>query len=114
MQIPTPVRLFLMRVGPYPSLFLLAVPLAVVEPLKLVAVFVFGEGHFIAAILIMICAYAASLFVTERLFKIVKPKLLTLQWFAAIWSLFVTARDKMLRWMVIRWNRGLKLLFAQR
>ena len=52
MQIPTPVRLFLMRVGPYPSLFLLAVPLAIVEPLKLVAVFVFGEGHFIAAILI--------------------------------------------------------------
>jgi hypothetical protein len=29
----------------------------------------------------MIAAYAASLLVVERLFKIVKPKLMTLNWF---------------------------------
>ena len=44
----------------------------------------------------MICAYAASLLVTERLFSIVKPKLLKLPWFATIWHWFVAVRDKTL------------------
>ena len=39
---------FLNRLGPYQSLLILAVPLAIVEPLKLVALFVVGGGHFIA------------------------------------------------------------------
>lgn len=49
--------------------------LSTIEPLKLLAVFLGGEGHFIAGIFVMICAYAANLFVTERLFVIVKPNL---------------------------------------
>jgi hypothetical protein len=51
-------------------------PLLIVERLKLIALFVAGEGHFV--ILITICAYGASLLITERLFVILKPKLLTL------------------------------------
>jgi hypothetical protein len=73
-------RRFLKRLGPYQSLLVLAVPLAIVEPLKLIALFVVGEGHFIAGVLVMICAYAGSFFVTERLFVLLKPKLLTLRW----------------------------------
>jgi hypothetical protein len=97
--IPPSALRFLTGLGPYPSLLILVVPLAIVEPLKLVSVFIFGESHFIAAVLIMTCAYAASLFVTGRLFKIVKPKLLTLQWFTTIWSWFVAVRDRTLRWL---------------
>jgi hypothetical protein len=32
--------------------------------------------------------------VTERLFKIVKPKLLTLPWFKTLWLWFIAVRDK--------------------
>lgn len=35
------------NLGPYPSLLLLAVPTETVEPLKLVALAVAGEGHWI-------------------------------------------------------------------
>jgi hypothetical protein len=84
------------RLPPYPSLLLLAVPLAIVEPLKLAAVFVLGDGHWITGGLVMICAYAMSLFVTHRLFIIVKPKLLTLPWFAASWEKFMALRGKVL------------------
>ena len=35
----------------------------------------------------IVAAYAASLLVVERLFRIVKPKLLMLPWFARSWSL---------------------------
>ncbi len=84
------------RLGPYPSLILVGVPLAIVEPLKLATVFIAGEGHWITGLVTIIVAYAVSLFVTERLFKIVKPKLLTLPWFAALWRWFVAARRKVL------------------
>jgi hypothetical protein len=61
MRIPRSVHRFLNRLGPYQSLLILAIPLAIVEPLKLVALFVIGEGHFIAGVLAMICAYAFKL-----------------------------------------------------
>jgi hypothetical protein len=38
------------------------------------------------------CAYAASFFLVERLFTIVKPKLMTIPWFARLWSWFVVRR----------------------
>ncbi len=56
------------RVPPYPALALIAVPLAVAEPLKLATLFIIGKGHWITGVVAMICAYAVSLFVTERLF----------------------------------------------
>jgi hypothetical protein len=93
MRIPRSIHRFLNRLGPYQALLTLAVPLAIVEPLKLVALFVVGGGHFIAGVLVMICAYAGSLFITERLFVVLKPKLLTLPWFAFAWRWFVTVRD---------------------
>jgi hypothetical protein len=86
------------RLSPYSCLFLIAAPLAVVEPLKLAAVFICGSGHWMTGSVVILCAYAISIFVVERLFKIVKPKLLTLSWFAALWSHFIKARKKAFRW----------------
>jgi hypothetical protein len=51
--------------------------MAIVEPLKLGAIFIAGSGHWITGLAAIICAYALSLGVVERLFIIVKPKLLT-------------------------------------
>lgn len=96
MQILQHLRCQIERLPPYPSLVLIAVPLAVVEPLKLATLFVVGKGHWITGAIAMICAYAVSLFATERLFAIVKPKLLALPWFKTLWSWFVAARDKAL------------------
>jgi hypothetical protein len=86
------------RLGPYQSLTLLAVPLCIVEPLKLVAVEVAGKGHWLTGTGMIIAAYAASIFVVERLFLIVKPKLLQLDWFAWCWTRFVAVRDRVVNW----------------
>jgi hypothetical protein len=77
----------------------LALPLAIVEPMKLLAVVVFGAGHWMTGSFVMICAYALSILLVERLFKLVKPKLLKLAWFAAIWAWFVETRHKLLGWV---------------
>jgi hypothetical protein len=90
------IRRRIERLGPYPSLFLLVVPLAVVEPLKLVTLYVADKGHWKIGLCALLCAYAISLLLTHGLFKVVKPKLLTLPWFATIWTWFAATRDKAL------------------
>jgi hypothetical protein len=102
MAIPSPrphgarpkLRGYIEELGPYQSLALLAVPTSFVEPLKLLAVAVAGDGHWITGTVMIIAAYATSLLPVERLFSIVKPKLLTLPWFARLWCWAVTARGK--------------------
>jgi hypothetical protein len=94
-----PWRRAIERLGPYQSLVLLAVPFFVVEPLKLVAVAIAGKGHWITGTGMIIAAYAASIFVVERLFLIVKPKLLKLEWFAWAWTRFVAVRDPIVSWL---------------
>jgi hypothetical protein len=95
--------------GPYPSLLLLGVPTAVVEPLKLAAVAFAGEGHWITGTAMIAACYAFSLLVVERLFVIVKPKLLTIPWFATLWEAFVSVRtrvsDILGGWIGLRRNR---------
>jgi hypothetical protein len=83
--------------GPYPSLFLLVLPMATVEPLKLAAVAVAGKGHWLTGTAMIVTCYAFSLLVIERLFVIVKPKLLTIPWFAKLWKGFVSVRTRALQ-----------------
>jgi hypothetical protein len=83
------------RLSPYQSLLLLAVPASLVEPLKLVAVAVAGEGHWITGTAMLVAAYAASLLLVERLFVLTKPKLLRLRWFARLWCRLIILRYRL-------------------
>ena len=84
--------------GPYPSLFLLAIPTAFVESLKLVALA--GDGHWISGSCMVIAAYATSFLVLERLFLVVKPKIMTLGWFARIWHWLFSLR--LVKWIIAK------------
>jgi hypothetical protein len=86
--------------GPYRSLFLLAIPAGLVEPLKLVALAVAGDGHWIAGSCMILAAYATSLLVLERLFLVVKPKIMTLGWFARTWHWLVSLR--LVKWIIAK------------
>ncbi len=99
MRLLQPIRRWLKRLGPYQALLVVAVPLAVVEPAKLVLLVVLGDGHWIAGTIAMLCAYAVSLFVAHWVFGIVKPKLLMLPWFARLWG-----------WLAAWGNRALALV----
>jgi hypothetical protein len=91
-------RRLLQRMSPYLSLVLLLVPLLLVEPLKLVAVCVAGEGHWLTGTAMLLATYAASLLFVERLFRVVKPKLMMLGWFARLWLWFAALRNKVIPW----------------
>lgn len=85
------------QLGPYQSLALMLLPILLVEPLKIVALFVAGNGHWLTGTGIMMAAYAVSLVFVERLFKVVKSKLMTMNWFANMWTWFTEMRDAMWR-----------------
>jgi hypothetical protein len=90
MRVLQPLRRRIERLAPYPALLIVAVPLAVVEPLKLALLFILGSGHWITGAIALLCAYAVSLFVAHWVFNIVKPKLLKLPWFARLWGWLVS------------------------
>jgi hypothetical protein len=89
----------LQTITPYLSLVVLLVPLLLVEPLKLVALVVVGKGHWLIGTGMIIGAYAASLLCVERLFRVVKPKLMMLGWFASLWTRFIAFRSKVIPWV---------------
>src|ERR1700755_2722148 len=86
------LRRRIQQLRPYPSLLLLIAPLAIVEPAKFLALLIAGKGHWLSGTAMIVTAYASSLFIVERLFRSVKPKLLMLNWFATVWELVVKAR----------------------
>ena len=100
------LRRYIERLGPYQSLVLLLIPTSLVEPLKLIAVAIAGEGHWITGTIMIVAAYATSLLLLERLFLIVKPKLMTLNWFARLWTWLTSLR-------VVRWLKGAKSALAR-
>ena len=84
----------LQKISPYLSLVLLLVPLLIVEPLKIAALFIAGKGHWLTGTGMLIGAYSVSLLFVERLFRVVKPKLMTLPWFAKLWLRVTELRHK--------------------
>ena len=107
------LRRVIRRLGPYASLALLALPLAIVEPMKLVAVVVCGAGHWMTGTFVLIGAYALSIFFVERLFKLVKPQLLKLRWFATVWTWFVGVRRQLWLWLLAKWTRARKAAYGR-
>jgi hypothetical protein len=98
MMVLASARRRIQKLGPYQSMALLLVPVTLVEPLKFVALFVAGEGHWLTGTGMLVGAYAVSLLFVERLFRVVKPKLLTLVWFAKLWTRLVALRNKVIPW----------------
>ncbi|CAO3355208.1 hypothetical protein [Azospirillum melinis] len=68
--------------GPYPSLVLVLVPLALLEPAKPVGAWLFATGRPMSGAAVIIGAELVKITLVERLFHIAKPKLLTIGWFA--------------------------------
>jgi hypothetical protein len=87
----------LQQISPYLSLLLLLVPLLLVEPLKVVALIIAGKGHWLTGTAMLVAAYAASLLVIERLFRVLKPKIMTMGWFNRLWTGFVALRERLWR-----------------
>jgi hypothetical protein len=95
MTVMARVRRSIQQLGPYQSLALLMVPVGLAEPLKIIALFIAGMGHWFSGTAMIVGAYAVSIFLIERLFRVLKPKLMMLGWFACSWAWIVSFPAKL-------------------
>lgn len=77
---------FLRRLPPYPTLVLFLVPFAVLEPFKILGLWMMATGHFRPGLLTLAVAHVLSIVLVERLFQATRAKLLTIPWFAWVWA----------------------------
>lgn len=79
-------------------LVLLAIPYAIVEPLKLVALFWIGRGAVVTGVVALGFAHLVGFVLVERVYSAGRDKLLTIRWFARLMALVVWLRDAVLEW----------------
>ncbi len=85
---------------PYAILALLVVPFAIAELAKVYAVFLMGTGHVRPGMTIFIGAYVVSILVCERIFHAGKARLMTIPWFAALFTWVMAIKDAILAWVL--------------
>jgi hypothetical protein len=76
------LRQWVCALGPYGSMAVFLVPLAILEPVKPVGAFLFHRHHHVAATSVIIAGEAAKLMIVDQLLDMTKPKLMTFRWFA--------------------------------
>jgi hypothetical protein len=93
------LQTWLAGLRPSAALLVLGLPAALIEILKLGAVYWVARGHVVSGAAALLALHGASLLATERVFAVVKPQLLTIAWFAALWGRVEAIRDTLLRWV---------------
>jgi hypothetical protein len=68
--------------GPYTTLTLFLIPLFLLEPAKLVGVFLMASGHRVEGIAVLVGSVFLKILVVERIFQIGRPKLMTIPAFS--------------------------------
>jgi hypothetical protein len=80
------------RLGPYTTLALFVVPVALLEPAKPVGLYLIAEGHFIHGAMVIAVAELLKIAIVERIYHIGQPKLMTI-------PLFARAHDFVTGWL---------------
>lgn len=87
------IERLLARLPPYAALIALALPTSLLLPLKFVAIWLLANEHFLSATLLFVGAKIASTALIARVFLLVKPALMRIGWFAALFNWFVPWKD---------------------
>ena len=97
-----PIRRVEARIAGLPPraiLLLFVVPLAVIEPFKIYALYLTGQGRFAAAAATFVAAKVVGLGLAERLFSIGQDKLLSIPWFAWCHARILAIRSRVHGWL---------------
>jgi hypothetical protein len=78
---------------PYPAMALFAIPTALIFPLKLLALYLIAAGHAVTGLVVIVLAKIVGTAIVARLFTLCRPQLMTVQWFARLYTWIVRVRD---------------------
>ncbi|HVI52427.1 MAG TPA: hypothetical protein VM661_14550 [Candidatus Sulfotelmatobacter sp.] len=76
---------------PYGAMVLFLLPVAVILPFKVAAVWLMAQGHFLSGLAVLLAAKVSGMAVWARLYALCHPSLSTLHW-------FVVLETTLLRW----------------
>ena len=79
---------------------LFLIPLAIIEPLKIYALYLIGQGRFVAAAMSLVAAKGVGLGLAERLLSIGRDKLLSIRWFGWCYRKLVGLKDAIRAWLL--------------
>lgn len=79
-------------------LVLLAIPFAIVEPLKVLALLWIGRGAVVPGGILLAFAYLAGFVLVERVYSAGRDKLLTIGWFAWLMGVVTGVREAVSAW----------------
>ena len=79
----------LARATPPQAVIALLIPLLIVTPINLFALFLLTHGGIIQGILLEIVAKLLGTLLVARIFKLVRPALLTFAWFAKVYTTII-------------------------
>jgi hypothetical protein len=84
---------FMDRLPPYPTLFVFLIPIVILEPMKIVALWLFARHQFLLGLATYIGADVVRLALVAFLFKACRDKLLSIGWFAWCYTWFVWGHE---------------------
>ena len=90
------IEQFIARLPPWAALLAFGVPALALIPIKLLALYLLGRGHFAAGLFLVIAAKITGTAVAARLFQLTHPALMRMPWFARLYSPWKVWKDTML------------------
>ncbi len=88
---------------PYAAFATLALPTLVLFPLKFLALYLIAKGQLVAASLLFVGAKIASTALIARIFLLMRPALMQLGWFAAIYDRVIPWKEALFSWIRASW-----------
>lgn len=88
---------------PYGALAAFALPMTLLFPLKLVAVYLFANGKYILGAGLLTGAKLTSTAFVARIFTLTKPTLMQIGWFARAYARFVPWEEAAMAWLRSSW-----------
>ena len=81
---------------PWAALLAFGVPVVTLIPIKLLALYLFAEGHAVTGLALLVTAKIAGTAIAARLFQLTEPALMQLSWFARIYTPWKSWKDRVL------------------
>lgn len=84
------------RLPPWAALLAFGVPVITLIPVKLLALYLFSQGHMATGLTLVIAAKVTGTALAARLFQLTEPALMRLAWFARLYGPWKRWKDRML------------------
>ena len=81
---------------PWAALLVFGVPVLALIPIKLLAVYLFAQGHAATGLTLVIATKVTGTAIAARLFQLTEPALMRLGWFARIYLPYKRWKDRVL------------------